>query len=248
MGINDSKVQNLSNDNTDRPNDWKSFKISVPSVYPFQMICADYFCYGGHNYLVIVDRYSGWPYVCQLTGASPALVKKLREFFVTYGIAEELSSDGGPEFTAALTQQFLRDWGVAHRLSSVAYPHSNTRAEIGVKSAKRLIMENTGTGTTIGLTSHADPECRERQDTAANRENIRAWHNDESRQETYNAQRDNNGIPHTEKPCPRRTYRYEQPSHDGEYGDERTRPNTRAWHNDENRRETYNAQRDQQHP
>ena len=31
-----------------------------------------------------------------------------------------------------------------HRLSSVAYPHSNTRAEIGVKSAKRMIMENTG--------------------------------------------------------------------------------------------------------
>ena len=116
---------------------------SPDPVYPFQMICADYFCYGGHNYLVIVDRYSGWPYVCQLTGASPALVKKLREVFVTYGIAEELSSDGGPEFTAALTQQFLRDWGVAH--SSVAYPHSNTRAEIGVKSAKRLIMANIGT-------------------------------------------------------------------------------------------------------
>ena len=109
-----------------------------------QMICADYFCYDGHNYLVIVDRYSGWPYVSQLTGTSPALVKKLREFFVTYGIAEELASDGGPEFTAAFTQQFLRDWGVAQRLSSVAYPHSNTRAEIGVKSAKRMIMENTG--------------------------------------------------------------------------------------------------------
>ena len=91
-----------------------------------------------------MDRYSGWPYVCQLTGASPALVKKLREFFLTYGIAEELVSDGGPEFMTAFTQQFLRDWGVAHRLSSVAYPHSNTRAEIGVKSAKRMIMENTG--------------------------------------------------------------------------------------------------------
>ena len=126
--------------------------ISSPDpVYPFQMICADYFCYGGHNYLVIVDRYSGWPYVCQLTGASPALVKKLRQFFVTCGIAEELSSGGGPEFTAALTQQFLRDWGVAHRLSLVAYPHSNTRAEIWVKSAKRLIMENTGTQDDVDI-------------------------------------------------------------------------------------------------
>ncbi|RDH89254.1 MAG: hypothetical protein DIZ77_16200 [endosymbiont of Seepiophila jonesi] len=41
---------------------------SPDPVYPFQMLCADYFCYSGHNYLVIVDRYSGWPYVCQLTG------------------------------------------------------------------------------------------------------------------------------------------------------------------------------------
>ena len=39
---------------------------SPDPVYPFQMICADYFCYGGHNknyYLVIVDRYSVWPCV-----------------------------------------------------------------------------------------------------------------------------------------------------------------------------------------
>ena len=49
---------------------------SPDPVYPFHMICADYFCYGGHNYLVIVDRYSGWPYVCQLTGASPARTRQ----------------------------------------------------------------------------------------------------------------------------------------------------------------------------
>ena len=41
MGINDSKVQNLSNDNTDRPNDWKSFKISVPSGQIDQVMCQD---------------------------------------------------------------------------------------------------------------------------------------------------------------------------------------------------------------
>ena len=40
-----------------------------------------------------------------------------------------------------------------------------------------------------------------------------------------------------------RTYRYDQPSQDREYDDERTRTNKRAWHNDEIIRETYNAQR-----
>ena len=33
--------------------------------------------------------------------------------------------------------------GVRHRLSSVAYPYSNCRAEIGVKTVKRLITGNT---------------------------------------------------------------------------------------------------------
>ena len=32
-------------------------------VYPFQCICADYFNYRGHTYLVIIDHYSNWPIV-----------------------------------------------------------------------------------------------------------------------------------------------------------------------------------------
>ena len=62
--------------------------------------------------------------------------------FATYGIPEELATDGGPEFTAAITVQFLKDWGIHHRLSSVAFPHSNCRAEMGVKSIKRFLAGN----------------------------------------------------------------------------------------------------------
>ena len=62
---------------------------------------------------------------------------------MTYGTPEELSSDGGTIFTSAEYQTFLRSWGVTHRLSSAAYPQSNRRAELAVKSAKRLIQENT---------------------------------------------------------------------------------------------------------
>ena len=36
------------------------------------------------------------------------LVKRLRETFVTFGIPEELTSDGGLQFTAGVTQAFLR--------------------------------------------------------------------------------------------------------------------------------------------
>ncbi len=112
--------------------------------FPFQCICADYFVFKGKRYLVIVDRYSNWPIIRKAGGCAQGLIKCLREEFTTYGIAEELSSDGGTEFTAIETQRFLRDWGVRHRLSSVAFPHSNCRAEIGVKSCKRMLMDNTG--------------------------------------------------------------------------------------------------------
>ena len=40
-------------------------------------------------------------------------------------------------------KKFLKDWGVKHRLSSAAYPQSNGRAEVGVKTAKRIILDNT---------------------------------------------------------------------------------------------------------
>ena len=112
-------------------------------VYPFQCICSDFFTYKGISYLVSEDRYSNWPIVERSTGGVQGLIASLRQIFGTFGIAEELSSDGGPGFSSAVTQTFLRLMGVQHRLSSVAYPHSNCRAEIGVKTVKRLITGNT---------------------------------------------------------------------------------------------------------
>lgn len=112
--------------------------------YPFQYICGDFFHYQGHYYLVCVDRYSNWPIVEESREGAKSLINSLRRTFVTYGIPDELSSDGGPEFKATSTETFLRNWGVNHRRSSVAFPHSNCRAEIGVKTVKRMLTDNIG--------------------------------------------------------------------------------------------------------
>ena len=74
-----------------------------------------------------------------------------------------------PEFTAGITQDFLRVWGVRHRVSSAYFPQSNGRAEVAVKTAKRLLMSNTGpTGSLdhdrflramLQLRNTPDPDC-----------------------------------------------------------------------------------------
>ena len=94
--------------------------------------------------MVVVDHYSGWPIVQESRVGSSGLVKYLRKIFVTYGIADDLSSDGGSEYTAEATQQLLSNWGVQHRLSSVALAHSNGLAELGIETCKRMLMDNTG--------------------------------------------------------------------------------------------------------
>ena len=116
---------------------------TVPE-YPFQLICADYFEYRGSSYLIIVDRYSGWPIVKKTQDGAAGLITALRDAMNTFGFPEELSSDGGPEFRSESLKKALNIWGILQRTSSVAHAQSNGRAEVGVKSMKRLLMDNTG--------------------------------------------------------------------------------------------------------
>ena len=114
--------------------------------WPFQKICMDYFSLDVYSYLVTVDRFSGWPCVYHMKNGdatSSVLIKICRELFSTYGVPEEVASDGGPQFKADKFQQFLTAWGIHHRNSSVEYPQSNGRAEVGVKTMKRIIRDCT---------------------------------------------------------------------------------------------------------
>ena len=145
----------------------------VPAT-PFESIFADFFDYAGHHYLVAGDRLSGWveifksPTGTAKSGAS-GLISALRLLFSTFGVPEEISSDGGPEFSASMTADFLSLWEIHHRVSSAYYPQSNGRAEVAVKKAKRILMENIGsTGSLdndnflramLQIRNTPDPDC-----------------------------------------------------------------------------------------
>ena len=107
------------------------------------MLGSDYFSYGGHNYFVINDRYSNYTSVYHGGPTSEAFIKVLREYFSNWGIPDELATDGATVYTSALTRQFLRQYGIRHRVSSAYFPHSNQFSEGSVKAAKRMVRENT---------------------------------------------------------------------------------------------------------
>ena len=127
---------------------------AVPPLTPFEQIFADYFEFGGHHFLVAGDRLSGWceifstPSGSSISGAR-GLIKCLRSLFSIFGVPIELSSDGGPEFSASVTREFLGKWNVRHRISSAYFPQSNGRAEVAVKATKRLLRSNIGPNGTL---------------------------------------------------------------------------------------------------
>ena len=70
------------------------------------------------------------------------LVKIFARLFQDMGVPESLTTDGGTTYVSEQFKRFLSDYGIDHRVSSVGFPHGNTRSEIAVKSAKRLLRSN----------------------------------------------------------------------------------------------------------
>lgn len=111
--------------------------------YPFQQVAADLCDLEGHKFLVYADRYSGWVQGAKLSSCTFRNVSQhLINWFATFGVPEEMSTDGGPPFNSHDYDEFLRTWNVHKRLSSAHYPQSNGRAEAAVKTTKRILLGN----------------------------------------------------------------------------------------------------------
>ena len=106
----------------------------------------DYCSIKGKTWLICADRFTGWvsTYYYPREAIATDLVKTIKEYFTTFGVAEHISSDAGPQFMSQQFQLFLKAWGTDYHKVSCSYnPHSNLRAETAVKTAKRIITYNT---------------------------------------------------------------------------------------------------------
>ena len=108
---------------------------------PMTDVGTDLFQIGHNHYLVLVDRYSGFPFVEKLNKLSTsAVIKTLTNWFNTFGWPERLRSDNGPQYRTEF-DEFCKDRNIIHENSSPYNPQSNGLSESAVKQMKFLLKK-----------------------------------------------------------------------------------------------------------
>jgi len=122
----------------------ESLAQSPAPEWLFQQICTDYFENEGQSYLV-VDRFSCWLtiYHFPINTKADSLIVHLKRLFMSYGVPEEISRDGRPQFSSSSFNIFLKDWGIHCRLSLATYPQSNGRAELSFSGLPNVLFWET---------------------------------------------------------------------------------------------------------
>ena len=116
-------------------------ELTSSASVPMQAVSMDLFSLHQKDYLVIVDRYSGFPWVFKLTNTNTdAIIKCFRQVIRTFGAPQSCRTDGGPQFRSAFVT-FCDEWGIRHELSSPYNPRSNGLAEATVKNMKYLLAK-----------------------------------------------------------------------------------------------------------
>ena len=92
---------------------------------PMEEIGVDYFKVLGTNWLVAVDRYSGYVWTAKIAKATTEnTLTQLVTWFDEYGWPKKIRSDGGPQFRQAFSS-FCKLHGISHELAFAYNPESN---------------------------------------------------------------------------------------------------------------------------
>ena len=111
---------------------------------PFAKVGVDLFQLSGQHYLVMVDRFSGFPLVHRLPSEKTSTTTdRLLYWFQDWGFPESIRSDGGPQFRGPF-KEFCDKYNIVHELTSPHHPQSNGLAEAAVANVKSLLDKTGG--------------------------------------------------------------------------------------------------------
>ena len=98
----------------------------------------------GNNYLISMDRYSGWPMASPVPrkANTTTITDILEEWFAEHGIPISIRTDGGPQFRGPF-DEWCRQNNIRHELSSAYHHESNGHAECAVREVKKLLAKTS---------------------------------------------------------------------------------------------------------
>ena len=107
----------------------------------------------GKTYLLVVDSYSKWPEIWEVSSTSTtATIEVLRHIFSVFGLPEQLVSDNGPQFTSNKFAIFVRSNGIKHFKSAPYHPSTNGAVERLVQTLKNSLKKGKKEGHTSQYT------------------------------------------------------------------------------------------------
>ena len=108
---------------------------------------TDLFQIKNSKYLLLVDYYSRFPVLHKLgSTTSKVLVQEMKAVFTKLGVPNVIVSDGGPQCTSTEFRDFMKQWQIEYRVSSLRNPQSNGMVERCVQTMKASLIKTMEEG------------------------------------------------------------------------------------------------------
>ena len=128
--------------------------VHTIATTPMDACGLDQASHDGTDYIIMVDRYSGYAWADKLSIAtSAAIIRRLDYWFQHFGAPKVLLTDGAPNLTSSEFENYCQVRGIHHEISSVQNPASNGLSEAAVKNVKRLIKTSGAANLQASLES-----------------------------------------------------------------------------------------------
>ena len=114
----------------------------LPS-HSWEKVASDLFHLNNSTYLIVVNYFSRYPEVVQLSSTAPlGVIKALQAIFSCHEVPSTFMSDNGSQFSSKEMKKFANTYGFTLITSSPHYVQSNGLAERTIQTMKALLHKS----------------------------------------------------------------------------------------------------------